>query len=184
MNIKEFLKYTVTLREQMKKPPGFAVNSMEEFTLKYGRTYAPVTPGEYKAFAERLHLPWRRQFCFSNAAQLAFEFPSEFVYCEGYATAFFPVNHAWLIVKATGRVLDVTWDYSPEHEYIGVPFKAEFMRKHLLAKGTYGLLDDWQNDWPLLSIKFNPKEAIHEWNAHKIKRGRDPRSLGKGKLFP
>jgi len=78
-------------------------------------------------------------------------------YVEGFATTgLIPVLHAWN-VTSDGVVVDNTWrwdKYRPEG-YCGIRFPLETVNRIILRKETYGLLEDWENGFPLLTMPFN-----------------------------
>jgi hypothetical protein len=75
--------------------------------------------------------------CFRNASLLALE--SDYIYVEGYAFNLIATHHAWCIDKQ-GNVVDPTWGEIGK-EYLGIPFKTDFLRKYLVKSGYYGIFD-------------------------------------------
>ena len=85
--------------------------------------------------------------CYSNAADIAAGFlkPSGYDYAEGlYASSRlpFPIEHAWLVDKATGKAVDPTLGWQPKARYFGVQYPREFLRKKLMENRYYGLHSD------------------------------------------
>ena len=154
-DIRNYLEMTVTLRGNMKRPKDLAYSCIEDFVLRNGRQWTPA------ALPPKLQ-PGKRRECFKNAFDLAMSVTG-LRYVEGYACGVIPVLHAWC-ADADGMVVDTTWTggrfRSPlGMEYFGVAFGTEFLFKALAKKKTYGLIDDWEGGWPLLTGKdadFNP----------------------------
>lgn len=106
--------------------------------------------------------------CFSNSLELIQSFP-ELIYCEGYASCVVPIHHAWCI-DSDGYVVDPTWleESAVNAEYIGVPMDTDFVINYVCNRGYYGVLDDWQNRFPILSGKYDISDVIHERYANQI----------------
>ena len=120
---------------------GLPSDSIEAFVLKHGRYFkGQPLPARFRKGGFKL--------CFANSARMA-ERHRELTYVEGFANA--PmlheriVHHAWCTDKG-GLVYDRTWDFDPEREYFGVPFKLSLVRKLLRLSGEYSVLDRWEPD--------------------------------------
>lgn len=131
---------------------------IEHFVLENGQAYEwhPLP----KKYSNKKKYGTIKQ-CFANATALSFDFP-ELTYVEGYASTVIPTQHAWC-VDSEGRVIDPTWrvedreeKYYP-HGYFGVPISRKLLYATLARTERYGILDDWENDWPLLQKKFDPE---------------------------
>jgi hypothetical protein len=171
----EYLQQTIDLQKHMSKRLSRNVEtpyvSIEDFVFQHGReqTLMPSPVG--------LRRVGQKQMCFMNATNklanhchmngLAFE-ESEYVYCEGYATAisvFFPVLHAWLSPRNDlSKVIEVTWKPKPDvpAHYFGVPLKFPYVTNCCTTNKHYGVLDCWRNDYPLLTGKHNLEDALYE----------------------
>ena len=88
--------------------------------------------------------------CFRNAFMLMAAH-SELIYVEGYASGVIPVYHAWC-VDQKGKVVDPTWGDDGQ-VYFGVPFSSGFVREQTLKSKKYGLIDAWDQHWPLFSME-------------------------------
>jgi len=84
--------------------------------------------------------PGNPRECYRNAARLALA-ESQLVYCEGYAVAHFPVEHAWC-VDISGQVIEPTWPRRGG-EYFGVPIRTVYLRRTLSAQQAWGILGAW-----------------------------------------
>lgn len=139
--------------------------STMEFVLTHGRYWEPrALPADIK--------PMRVRHCFRNATELALGFHrNEFIYCEGYAAGIIPTAHAWL-VDLEGNVIDPTWCQGGSDliglgkEYFGIAFKAAYVAEALVKQKTYGLIDAWEDDWPLLSAPVD--EWMHPINLKPV----------------
>jgi hypothetical protein len=106
------------------------------------------------------------KMCFVHAAQLALN-DDAFVYCEGYALrqdlgmAF---HHAWVLdAERAYRVIDNTWQHPVTGVYLGIPFATDFLRHTIYAKRSYGIIDDYRRDFPVLRLP--PHQFLHEDRA-------------------
>lgn len=89
--------------------------------------------------------------CFKNCFSSVVENPDDLIYCEGYAAGLIPTHHAWLLYQ--GQVIDPTWHNrfkSIKYEYIGIPFKFNYVLKVAHETGYYGILDNFTQNYPLL----------------------------------
>lgn len=110
-----------------------------DFILKHGRLFAQAPlPSDVQR--------GQMKECFRNSALLALE-RSDLVYCEGYAISVIPVYHGWCVTRG-GLVVDSTWPDG--RDYFGVPIRRAYLIERLMKRKRYGLLDDWENDWPML----------------------------------
>lgn len=122
---------------------------LQDFVLKNGRGFKSSNcSAEYRKHATP------RQ-CFKNAFYLAVA--RDFVYVEGYAISIIPTLHAWCYDQKTDKIIDPTWEYRPEIEYIGVPIKTNYVFDMAERAEQYSVLDAWTINWPIMS---DPKE---EW---------------------
>jgi len=122
-----------------------AYTSEADFILKNGRSF------EIRCIATRSNgwgdarmLPQRRG---TGASK-----PNIYMYVEGYAVnrwiATHTVAHAWCI-GSDNFVVDPTWDEGAE--YFGVPFRHDYLRRVLKARRDYGLIDNAEMDFPLVT---------------------------------
>jgi hypothetical protein len=113
--------------------------SLATFVLEHGREFTPQPlPTIYKRGQKRQ--------CYRNAALLAID-EVDLIYCEGFAMGVIPVNHAWCC-DSEGKVVDPTWPDGGE--YFGIPIKKEYLCERLQAQETYGILDRWEDRWPMI----------------------------------
>lgn len=130
----------------------FGSASMMGTVAEHGRSYPPPT-AERNAQLMDIHgvEPGRMKQCFENAGRHMID-DNELTYVEGYAFAHklkgIPVHHAWLVTP-DGEVIDPTWGshnpgfrgerYEPGIAYHGIPIKRDFLMKHLVRTGTWGV---------------------------------------------
>lgn len=131
-------------RTQVPKDWKFACK--EEFILEHGQ--------EWIAAKRPATISKRNDGeCFSNSASVLAE-RQDWVYVEGMAiTAGLPdhvVHHAWLIDPQTRKVIDPTWNEPENATYFGVPFKDLYLLQVVTERKQYGVIDFWEDDWPLL----------------------------------
>ena len=93
--------------------------------------------------------------CYRTCSNAVIDRSSRFAYCEGYALAIIPVMHAWVLDLKTGLAYDPTWKSGVE--YFGVAFAAKYLRGTLVARETYGVIDNWEKGYPLLAA------PLQEW---------------------
>ena len=70
------------------------------------------------------------------------------------------VAHAWCI-NSDNFVVDPTWDEGTE--YFGVPFRHDYLRRVLKARRDYGLIDNPEMDFPLVTGAHRVHEAVLDW---------------------
>jgi hypothetical protein len=84
-----------------------------------------------------------------------------YMYVEGYAVnrwiTTHTVAHAWCI-GSDNFVVDPTWDEGAE--YFGVPFRHDYLRRVLKARRDYGLIDNPEMDFPLVTGAHRVHEAV------------------------
>ncbi len=123
--------------------------------LRNGQEYIKIQETEPVDLMKRL--PGQ---CFKNAFELmGKDVPMKYpVYVEGYATFLnvgFPMLHAWC-VSEDGWVLDPTWSLGME--YFGIAFNPKYVIKTCMKRKCYGIIDNWEERWPLLTGKHKEKK--------------------------
>jgi hypothetical protein len=146
--VQKYMEGMVQLRRNMGNPPKhLKYCCIEEFVLKEGRFM-----GSRSKLSDDFPLDPMKQ-CFGNAYRRMMH--KKLHYCEGFAsTGIIPVHHAWL-VDMQGNVIDTTW--VDGLEYYGVEFETEYVIGTVLARGCYGVIDNFQFRFPLLrgeEVKF------------------------------
>lgn len=151
----EYLKTLTQVRKSMGKPQGFHYNGIENLILREGEVFTPSKSLPHPLKKMQLGL------CFMNAHR-AEGLLTGWKYTEGYALSrgLIPMHHAWL--SKDGVAVDPTW-HGENTEHIGIVFEPEVCSLILLAKRTYGLLDDWQNRFPMLQQKFDQTKIIETY---------------------
>lgn len=159
-NIREFLQMEVDMLKTMRnlhRIHGYL--SMSDFLLQHGRNFEPAPlPDDVKK--------GRAKECYCNAANIVIDEPERFIYCEGYAVGVIPVMHAFCI-DVEGRVVDPTWYGKSERgrtptlgtEYFGIAIKKDYLVKTLIKNERYGVIDQWQAEWPIM--RDDPKLWKH-----------------------
>lgn len=154
--VEDYLKQMIDVRKQMNVNFGDSKYiCQEQFILENGIICQPSTflPKQYQAGIIKE--------CFRNAALLALNH-KELIYCEGYAlskkTLPIAIYHAWC-VTSDFEVVDNTWKYGAE--YFGVPFKKDFLMSQLIKNKNYGLIDNYQDGWPLVRGIYEPEEFLY-----------------------
>ena len=140
--LKDYMEALTCIRKNhMSSPPGFKYACMEDFVLQEGREFTPAPlPDDIPRGVIKE--------CYKNSFDILFEKP-DLTYCEGYAHgAVIPVMHAWL-ATSDGKVVDATW---PEigSAYWGIPFERDFVMKTAMTREVYGVIDNWEENYPLL----------------------------------
>ena len=139
--LKKYLKQSIefTKRSRLRKIGNY--HSMDEFIYKNGIFC------KFKPLPKDIRRGPMRQ-CYKNATMLAVD-RSEYFYVEGIARGVIPTMHAWCIDKDR-NVIDPTWDDGKE--YYGVVFKEIYLLDHIAKYERCGLIDDYQNEWPVLRL--------------------------------
>lgn len=151
--LKEYLQFVASVATD-RHPAGFTSKCMEDFVLKHGKPFRPVVLDIRVG---------RMGECFANASRFIQRDPKRYVYVEGYAYNRIPMQHAWCYDRKTKKAIDPTWQDETnfeEIEYFGVPFRASFLNRVLSKRGYFGVLDDYQNRWPLLRVKTTSWRAL------------------------
>jgi hypothetical protein len=128
--------------------------SQADFILKHGRAF------EWRTLPHGVRTGVPRQ-CFRKAVRLALRKPGFYTYVEGYAintwVSGHPVAHAWC-VDPEHFVVDTTWE--EDADYFGVPFRVEYVRRMAGARRDYGLIDNEEMGFPLLTGAHAIAEAV------------------------
>jgi len=123
------------------------------FVLKHGQFFKPG----------KLPKPFRYGpigYCYCNSHNFLMNHGKRMglTYVEGYAFSDIAGGsvtiHAWCS-DLSGNVLDRTWR-EPALAYFGIPFQRNYLieamrlRSERLGEKAFGILDDWQGDYPLI----------------------------------
>lgn len=138
--------------------------------LTHGRAYPPqpLTTEERAVVEEAAAFhgdDFHLRECFYNAQMLVrYDTTNQLKYVEGYGTKVIPCLHGWATIN--GKVVDLTWRHDGEEktlfekriwgdnfswEYWGVEIPKTYVKEiHYRDQKGKSLLDDPDNDWPLL----------------------------------
>jgi hypothetical protein len=113
------------------------------------------------------HLPkgYRRaesKNCFYNSLFLGV-YQRGLTYVEGYSVSSqepYPFLHAWNVDR-NGRVIDLTREAKHAGEYFGLAFPTAFVAATLEASEMTGVLDNFQQRFPLLHGDALLEQALH-----------------------
>lgn len=146
--LKNYLRQMVNFRRQFDSQfPDLPYNCMEDFVLQEGREF--IAAKRPKGVRKQ-----RDKLCYQNSLHLMLS-NLELIYVEGYAIHLgIPVHHAWCVTP-DGVVVDPTWKHPEKGVYIGVPFAWDYISHVITTTGTYGVMENWKEDWPLLSGKVS-----------------------------
>lgn len=140
--LEQFLRQTAEVQKNRTglKPPEFKYYSIEDFVLQQGRIFeATERPSNMQKKEDRQ--------CFMNCFQILLS-SKKYEYAEGFAMGLIPTLHAWLVDK-DGKAVDPTWA-KPGCAYYGVVLPRELVIRSTYDRGRYGVLDNWEQDWPIL----------------------------------
>jgi hypothetical protein len=144
--------------------PAFA--TVRDLVLRHGRSFTRkrLPPGR-----------WSRepQACYANALGAAMT--RGLVYVEAFATAkpgALAVLHSWVTdAKDPTIAYDPTWKTG--HEYVGIPFRLDYVLRMRAKAGHPGVLDIWELGWPLLrgddridDVLWEPTQSHHYFRKH------------------
>ena len=83
--------------------------------------------------------------CYANATHMMLRNSRKYDYVEGFYASNhlpMPIEHAWLVEKNTGHVVDPTLGWQPTARYMGVAYPKEFVMKKMLKNKYYGIHSD------------------------------------------
>ena len=170
-DVEQYLQMMVATRKLTMKDHAhsFKYCGIEDFVLCHGvgGKSTPVPDWvETKRYSEVKN-------CYGNAWHLANDYPDEFIYVEGFAAGFVPMQHAW-VMGYDGNIYDPTWeqleyDYT-DSDYLGVPFKLSYVNKTSIRYGVFGVLSPLEFSNPdIIQGRLDPKEAFaHTLVGHHV----------------
>lgn len=150
-SLREYLEWTVNVKKgysgQLRIPSELKFVGLEDLVLQHGIECKPqLLPAKYKR--------GKIKECFNNALDLATRYPAELTYVEGFASGLIATHHAWCIDK-NRNVIENTWPDGNGKEYFGIPLKLKWVIDTVCKKKTYGVLENWEQDFPLLTGKVD-----------------------------
>jgi hypothetical protein len=142
-HMREFMSMMATYQrgnlEQLNKAgkndEGWKYGGLDDYLLSQGQEFdVPDKPPQIKLQTPRE--------CYSNAANTMLNRPGKYDYVEGkYVSPHlpFPIDHAWLVDKKTGTVVDPTLGWQPKARYFGVRYPKLFVVSKMLENKYYGI---------------------------------------------
>jgi hypothetical protein len=191
----DYLKQMTEMRKAMAPGQALPYVCCEDYVRQNGRAYesAALTADEQAIVFAAISRTGGRfpiKQCYSNSQRVILadfmlsrtEGPLRYV--EGYFTSeglAFPVQHGWITIngkvvdltarlcepRKSGRLRDRVFGSFPEgRQYIGVEFPTEYVRKIVLRTHEWRtLIDNWHDNWPLLTGQENPLVAAASKSA-------------------
>jgi hypothetical protein len=150
--ILQYLQTELSVRQTMNVhfQKGWKYKTIGDFVMSNGAFYSKICEKKYRRGTIKE--------CFRNTFKLV-ENNKDLTYVEGFAiTENIPlaIMHAWA-VNSKGEVIETTWK-TPGSGYLGVPFNLNYVREITLKRGKWGVIDNWENGWPLLTEKHIYKD--------------------------
>jgi len=157
------------------KKQGYLYDGPAEFVLREGRKFLSAEEGLTPEESEMLKHVLKRQCdyeakkCFYNAQSIGLA--GTIGYVEGYADSIgIPMEHAWNTIN--GKVIDMTWKMNNGGnpvlgvipggwEYYGVELPHELINSMWSTGKSSTLINDWENDYPLLKEPFSDNWEIN-----------------------
>jgi hypothetical protein len=164
--LRKYLEAHVTaIKHFGRENPKLEYQGIQDFILREGRDYTEFSADNFNG-RYRQGIP---RYCFHNAYLAAVRSRERLRYVEGYALgSIIPVHHAWNI-DPDGRIVDVTWVGTgdnnnadaffvptPGRAYRGVVFPVEYVREIRNSTSGACVLDNWEQNYPLLRQKWVP----------------------------
>jgi GNAT superfamily N-acetyltransferase len=141
---KDLTNYVKTLGDYQRKNaegrniPGVKYGGTADFLMHEGKEFdIPDKPPQVKLMIPRE--------CYSNATKMMLRNPGKYNYAEGYYASShlpMPIDHAWLVEKKTGMVVDPTLGWQPTARYFGVAYPKQFVVTKMLENEYYGIHSD------------------------------------------
>lgn len=148
--LKQYLEATARLFEMQSIPKNLF--SRPRLLLKYGKAFET----DKNTYAGPRGTPKQ---CYSNAGRIALENP-DMIYVEGIIAHIIPIDHAWLINRKTGRVVDPTIKNNEyARGYFGIPFCTWYLNLVLYKTKVWGLIH--HTNPGLFKQEVSPKDFIH-----------------------
>lgn len=127
----EYLNGMAQLMKTQPRPEGFL--SRPELLLKYGRPFET----DENTYEGPRGTP---KECYCNAGRIALDDP-DLAYVEGIIAHIIPIDHAWLVNRKTGKVVDPTLkDGSHAKAYFGIPFSTRYLSQTTFKTMVWGLI--------------------------------------------
>ena len=146
--LRQYLELSLQMMAQhgkFQRPGGYW--NLHDFVLQNGQPFDPAPLPDDVRYG-------KVKQCYTNAFNVMLEDPDRFVYVEGVGVAFIPCDHAWVWDRQHQQTVDPTWRNDgdrPPVAYLGIPLKHTYVTRAVLKKQTYGVFDDWENHFPILT---------------------------------
>lgn len=158
-DLRNYLEAMVSMRKTINAEDKYDYAGMEDLVLVEGQQFG-YDPDLYQEYV--LEHKGQKKACYHNAYTAAL-MDKDLIYAEGYACSGgigIAMMHAWCVHRKSLSVIELTWDSGIA--YHGIPFKTEYVGELLDANGEYGVLDNWRQNYPLITGEHNIKEKRYE----------------------
>lgn len=160
--VKHYVETLADMRRQMGVERDWKFNSVEEFTLHYGKEFVPAPlPPYLQEYRGALKMCYANSY--ESLMQLLAEGYEELTYAEGYAHGLITTHHAWLTDGE--RAFDLTWEPGHGKAYFGVAYDPAWYEDFVFETNHCSVLGiDFTADKAQIQLLREglPPEAIYD----------------------